>query len=126
MSHYHQPLEVQVKSGTLLLNEAVRRTDILKCSRPFATRIADAPVFGVERSHSRTSQGLAQMTGMFEIVSCAPITAVNVQQKGVRTLRTWQTYFEKLIRVGAIHYARIGWRLRLAEDVFGEHGSLSG
>jgi hypothetical protein len=37
-----------------------------------------------------------------------------------------ETYFKKLIRVGAIDYTLVGWRLRVAENVFGRHGFLSG
>jgi hypothetical protein len=61
---------------------------------------------------------------MGEVVLRPPKTAVDVQQNGMRSLCAWETYFKKLVRIGAIGYTLVGWRLRVVENVFGGHGFL--
>src|SRR5437016_4245244 len=102
MSHYDQPVEVQMESGMFLLNKAVGRADVLKRSGPSAAGIADPSVFEVERRDARRSQGFAQVSGMGEVVLRPPKTAVDVQQNEVRSLRARETDFKKLVRIGAI------------------------
>jgi len=53
-------------------------------------------------------------SGVREVILRPPKTAVDIQQDGMRSLRTRQTDFKKLIRIGAIRDMRIGWRLRAA------------
>ncbi len=125
MSHHDQSVEFQTESGMFLLNKPVGRPDVLKRTGPSTAGIADPPVFDVEGRDVRRSQGFAEVPGVREVILCPPKTAVDVQQNRVRSLGARQTYFKKLIRVGAIGYTLIGWRLRVAENVFGGHGFLS-
>ena len=115
-----------MESGMFLPNKAVGRADVLKRSGPSAAGIADPSVFEVESCDAGPSQRFAQVSGMGEVVLCPPKTAMDIQQNGVRSLCAWQTDFKKLIRVGAVGYTLVGWRLRVAENVFGGHGFLRG
>src|SRR5580700_10647804 len=99
MPHDHKPVQVQMKSGMLLQNEAVGGTDILKRAGPSSIEIAYTPVFGVEGRDPGGSQRLAQVSGVREVILRAPIAAVDVQENGARTLGARQTDFEKLIYV---------------------------
>src|SRR5882762_9736301 len=112
MSHHDQPVEVQMESGMFLLNKAVGRANVLKRTGPSTAGIADPPVFDVEGRDARRSQRFAQVSGVREVILCPPKTAVDIQQNRVRSLCARQTHFKKLIRVGAIGYTLIRWRLR--------------
>src|ERR1700716_639741 len=118
MSHYHQPVQVQMESGMFLPNKPVGRANVLKRTGPSATSIAHPPVFDVEGRDARRSQRFAQVSGVREVVLRPPKAAVDVQQNRVRSLGARETHFEKLIRVGTVGCTLVGWRLRVAENVF--------
>src|SRR5437588_13085548 len=111
MSHYDQPVEVQMESGMFLPNKAVGRADVLKRSGPSAAGIADPSVFEVESCDAGPSQRFAQVSGMGEGVLCPRKTAVDIQQNGVRSLHACETDFKKLAPVGVGGYTLIGCSL---------------
>ena len=65
------------------------------------------------------------MPGMDEVIFGPPVASVDVHDdgKGLATCgqidRFWQAEFAELIRIGAVGEARVGWRRRQAEDIFG-------
>jgi hypothetical protein len=58
---------------------------------------------------------------MAEIVFGPPVTAVNIQQDGVRSFRAGNPHIEKLIRIRPIGDAIVRRRLRPAQNVFSGH-----
>src|ERR1700690_2251069 len=121
MSHHDQSVQVDLEAGMLLQQKTVGRANVLKRPRPSTADVAYAPVFNIEGSEAGGAQRFAEMSAMSQAVLRPPIAAVNVDQNCVRGLCAWQPRFEELIGIGAIRYALIETRLRLAENVLGEH-----
>src|ERR1019366_3830919 len=121
VSHHHQPVQVQMEPGMLLLNQAVGGPDILERSGPSPTRIAHPPVFEVKGRDPGLSQRFAQVSGVLEVILRPPISPMNVQQYGVWSLGARQTYIKKLIGVSTVRHPLIRRGMRLAQNVFGGH-----
>ncbi len=73
-----------------LKNTAGRKTDVLKGSRPTATRVADPPVFYVARDYSLGGEACAEMTNMRQVIAGLPETAMDHEEQ-----REWSFAYRK-------------------------------
>ena len=91
MSHHYQAVRVDMKPGRFLLHEPAGGADIGKRAWPSTARIADAPIFDIERCQTRRAQSFAEMPSMGQVVLCTPISTMDVEQAGVQPLRVGAT-----------------------------------
>jgi hypothetical protein len=78
VAHYYQAGEVEVKAGVFLLEKTVGGADIFEGAGPSSAGVADAAIFGVKGCDAAGAQRFAKVSGVVEIVLCAPIASMDV------------------------------------------------
>src|ERR1039457_2874200 len=100
-------------------------TDIGEGAGPGSAFVANAAVFEVGRCQSFGGESRAEVACVVEIVFGAPISPVDVDDKGITWLAFFfggrQTQIEKLVCVGTVGEARVGRRRLQSEDIV-RHG----
>src|SRR4029077_12856546 len=121
VSHYQDFSGIEVVALRDLGKVAVGVPNIFKCWGPASARITDPPVFYVPGGVALRSESRTEMSGVGEIVFCAPEPAVNVHGYRKWALGLGQANLGKLIGVGAVGHAGVSGRRRKRENVFGHN-----
>lgn len=102
-------------------NEAKSGANIFKCPWPAATGIADAAVLNIAGGYADLFQRVAEMSGVSQIVFCAPVTAVDKKHHRMRRFALRDADINKLVGITAIGKAQIGIRRLGGQNVFARH-----
>jgi hypothetical protein len=85
-----------------LKNTVGRKTDVLKGSRPTATRVADPPVFDIARDYSSRGEGSAEMPDMQQIITGLPETTMYYEKQREWSFAVGKPELSELTRIIAI------------------------
>jgi hypothetical protein len=107
VTYYDHPLRVETVLGCVLSQELVGGSDIGKGVGPGSSFVADATVFEVRGGESFRREGGAEMARVVQGVFGSPESAVDVDDKWMRTFGFGQAQVEKLIWVGAVGHSRV-------------------
>src|SRR6266700_1232242 len=103
------------------MQSVIGAANILKCSWPPASGIADAPIFDVPRSNAGFLQRGAQMASIREVVFYPPIAAMNEEYNRMRAFSRGYADVNKLVRVLAVRQPQISGRRFFVQNIFTRH-----
>jgi hypothetical protein len=94
-----------------------READILKSSRPTATRVSEPSVFEVASGDSFACESSAEVTNVRQVICGLPETAVDHEQEWEGPLAFRETQLCKVLKIMAVLDPLIKGRWRPLQDV---------
>src|SRR5215472_17026489 len=94
---------------------------VLKSSRPSAAWISHSPVFHVPGRDSRFGHRRAEMSCIREIVSGAPVAAMNEEHRRMRSLARRKADLYELVRIRTVADARVSFGRLSGQDGLAPH-----
>src|SRR5207249_2758574 len=117
VAHDCCPRRVEIVALRDLRQKAISAGNIFKSPRPPSSFIPYPAIFDVPRCYTLCGQSRAKMSGMFEVVFCAPEATVDVHNNRKWTAALGQTQLPKLIGIGPVGEAGICRWCREGENV---------
>lgn len=92
--------------------------DVFEATRPAAARIADPALLQIPRRNSPGGKRSAEMTGMRQVILCAPKASMNVHGDRKWPIAFGQAEIAELVGVGPISKPHVSSRRREAKNLF--------